>query len=110
MSVQLERWTLTATELLAESARVFLHEPCPRCGHSFTYRRDSDGAAVRVRTLRVSETGCTCQGCGAFGYIDESDRTAREHVAASVEAGADEPGAIQRRHSGGAATWHWFGR
>ncbi len=63
---QLERWTLAATELLAESIRVFLQEPCPRCGQRFTYRRDSAGESVRVRTLRVSETGCKCQGCGAF--------------------------------------------
>ena len=52
---QLERWTLTGTELLAETPRVFLRQPCPRCGARFTYRRNDTGESVRVRCLRVSE-------------------------------------------------------
>lgn len=46
----MERWTLAGTELLTETPRVFLRQPCPRCGARFTYRRD-DGcwAASRCR-------------------------------------------------------------
>ncbi|HEX9176001.1 MAG TPA: hypothetical protein VF874_07870 [Mycobacterium sp.] len=76
-SGQLQRWTLTAAELLAESPRVFLHVPCPRCGERFAYRRDSAGELVRVRALRVSESGCKCSACGAFWPPDRFEWLAR---------------------------------
>jgi hypothetical protein len=63
---QLERWAMTAAELLAEIPTVALEVACPRCDASFMYRRDSAGDRVRVRTLRVSEAGCECLACGAF--------------------------------------------
>lgn len=47
-------------------ARLQAEVPCPRCEMSFAYRRDGAGDPVRVRALRVSETGCTCLACGAF--------------------------------------------
>lgn len=62
---RLERWVLTATDLLDRRPVVNLHVPCPRCGARFAYR-DSSGESVRVRALRVSESGCRCQACQAF--------------------------------------------
>ena len=31
-SARIERWVLTAAEVLTETPRVYLREPCPRCG------------------------------------------------------------------------------
>ena len=73
----LERWTASAAELLAESPRVFLREPCPSCGERFAYRRDSGGELVRTRALRVSESGCKCFGCGAFWAPERFEWQAR---------------------------------
>ena len=64
-SAQLERWARTAVELLADHPKVFLHEPCPRCGARHAYH-DSGGEQVRSWALKVSETGCVCLACGAF--------------------------------------------
>jgi hypothetical protein len=63
---RLERWAASAVELLAETPAVALEVPCPRCDASFAYRHDGAGDRVRVRALRVSETGCECQACNAF--------------------------------------------
>ena len=51
---QIERWTLTVADLLADAPKVFLDVPCPGCGKRFTYRRDGAGESVRVRALRVA--------------------------------------------------------
>ena len=74
---QLERWAVSAADLLAEQIKVFLHFPCPRCGEGFTYRRDDMGEWVRTRVLKVSETGCKCQACGAFWAPDRFEWLAR---------------------------------
>ena len=57
--------------------RVFLREPCPRCGERWAVRRDSAGELVRVRVLKVSETGCKCQACGASWGPDRFEWLAR---------------------------------
>ena len=74
---ELERWTLSGVELLAEAPRVFLHVPCPRCGERFAYRRDNAGERVRVLALRVSEHGRRCQGCQAFWPPEQFEWLAR---------------------------------
>jgi hypothetical protein len=76
-SGEIERWTLSAGELLTPELRVFLREPCPRCGERWAVRRDSAGELVRVRALKVSETGCRCQVCGAFWGPDRLEWLAR---------------------------------
>lgn len=60
-------WVLAGTELLAETPKVFLRQPCPRCGARFTHRRDDAHELVRVRALKVSESGCRCLACGTPG-------------------------------------------
>jgi hypothetical protein len=72
---EIQRWTLSAGELLTPELRVFLREPCPRCGERWAVRRDSAGELVRV--LKVSETGCRCQACGAFWSSDRFEWLAR---------------------------------
>jgi hypothetical protein len=62
----LQHWSLTGVELLGPTPRVFLRVPCPTCGAEFAYRWSDSGDRVRVRALRVSETGCQCAACGAF--------------------------------------------
>ena len=64
---QLERWTVTATELLGDaSPTVALRLPCPSCAQRFVYRRNTGGESVRTWALKVAEDGCTCLGCRAF--------------------------------------------
>ena len=65
-SAQLQRWVLTATGLVAETPKLYVEQPYPHCNQHFAYRRGSEGASVRVRALRVSETGGKCLVCGAF--------------------------------------------
>jgi hypothetical protein len=62
---RIERWVLSAAELLAEEPRVYLRVACPRCSASFAYHRDGAGERIRTRALRVSESGCRCLACGA---------------------------------------------
>ena len=74
---QIERWTLAGAELLDAPAKVFLRQPCPRCGAGFTHRADSAGETVNMRALKVSENGCTCLHCGAFWPPDRFEWLAR---------------------------------
>ena len=76
-SGEIERWTVSAAELLTPELRVFLREPCPCCGARWAVRRDSAGELVRVRVLKVSESGCRCQACGAFWSPDRFEWLAR---------------------------------
>jgi hypothetical protein len=63
---QLQRWTVTAVELLGDTApTVALRLPCPACGTKHVYRRNQVGETVRVWALQVSEDGCRCQRCHA---------------------------------------------
>ncbi len=62
---QLQRWTLAATELLIPPVRVFLPQPCPRCGTGHVYHRGGSGESVRSRALLVTEDGAECLGCGS---------------------------------------------
>ncbi len=62
---QLQRWAIGAAELLGPEPRVYLREPCPRCGARYAYRDGGTGERVRAPALKVSETGCGCGACGA---------------------------------------------
>jgi hypothetical protein len=73
----LEWWVLSAGELLAEHPTVSLELPCPRCGASIVYRRNSSGEAVRVWALRVSGEGCVCVKCRAWWSPDQFDWLAK---------------------------------
>jgi hypothetical protein len=94
---QLQRWCLSANELLAEAPKVFLEVACPRCQARFAYHRDNGGESIRTRALRVSEEGAWCGACGAWWGPDRfhflakllpyrRDRS-REHKQSSTPAG-----------------------
>ena len=74
---QIERWVLTAADLLDRRPVVSLHVPCPRCSARFAHRRDGAGELVNVRALRVSEDGCKCSACGAFWPPERFEWSAR---------------------------------
>jgi hypothetical protein len=63
---EIGRWVITAEELLAPVVKVDLPQPCPRCGARFAYHPAGTGEQVRVRALRVTDTGCRCQACQAY--------------------------------------------
>jgi hypothetical protein len=63
---EIGRWVSTAQGLLAPVPQVDLPHPCPRCGARFAYHPAGAGEQVRVRALRVSDTGCRCQACQAY--------------------------------------------
>jgi hypothetical protein len=73
----IQRWVMAATELLAETPKVFLDVPCPSCGARFAYRRNGSGELVRTRALRVDEDGCTCLACSASWPPDRFEWLAR---------------------------------
>jgi hypothetical protein len=76
-SGQLERWAVEGERLLADAPRVYLvGVPCPRCGAASSYHR-SGGECIRRPALRVSEDGCSCEGCGAFWGPDRFHWLAR---------------------------------
>lgn len=59
-------WCETIMHLLDPESVKHIAAPCPSCGRSFVYRRDSAGETVRQPALKVvTETGCTCQACDA---------------------------------------------
>jgi hypothetical protein len=65
-SDRLQWWVIASTELLQPEARVYLRQPCPRCGARHAYRDNSSGEHVRAPALRVGESGCRCESCSAF--------------------------------------------
>jgi hypothetical protein len=74
---ELGHWVVTAEGFLTPPVRVDLHMPCPSCGARFTYRRDDAGDRVRVRALRLSETGCRCQASQAWWPPEQFEWLAR---------------------------------
>lgn len=61
-----EAWVSEIEGLLDPISTKYVSAACPACGERWAYRTDSAGEQVRVPALRiVTETGCTCQACGA---------------------------------------------
>jgi acetyl esterase/lipase len=59
-----ESWAVAIRSLLDPQRVKHVSAPCPACGATHVYRRDSAGERVRVPALQiVVETGCTCQAC-----------------------------------------------
>jgi hypothetical protein len=83
---QLQRWVLVGTELLDRRPVVHLHVPCPSCGARWAYR-DNSGERVRVRALRVSETGCECLACRSFWGTERFEWLARLLGCSALPAG-----------------------
>ncbi|KUH83494.1 MULTISPECIES: hypothetical protein [unclassified Mycobacterium] len=61
---KLRWWERRITELLAPESVKHISAPCPACGATTAYRRDSGGDTVRIPALQlVTERGCTCVVC-----------------------------------------------
>lgn len=63
MTASLEQWAKDIDDLLDPPPRIDLAAPCPACGESVAYRKDSAGETVRSAALQVSSDGCTCLRC-----------------------------------------------
>lgn len=62
----LTSWAARITALLNPEHIKHVSAPCPSCGATTVYRKDSAGETVRQPALQiVTETGCTCQKCHA---------------------------------------------
>lgn len=55
-----------------EVRRMDVVAPCPNCGTTTVYRKDSGGDIVRQTALQLTIHGCTCVACG--------QRWARDHL------------------------------
>ena len=59
-----ESWAVSVQSLLAPAAVKHVSAPCPACGATTAYRRDSAGERVRVPALQIiTQLGCTCLVC-----------------------------------------------
>ncbi len=74
---RLQRWAVDAAGLITPEVRIFLPQPCPRCGARHAYRDTSSGEHVRAPALKVSDTGCQCAACGASWAPDRFHWLAR---------------------------------
>lgn len=57
------RWSKQIDDLMDPPPRFDLAAPCPACGESIAYRKDSAGETVRSAALQVGADGCTCLCC-----------------------------------------------
>ena len=66
MARMVDMWCETILHLLDPESVKHISAPCPSCGRSFVYRRDSAGESVRQPALKlVTNIGCACQACDA---------------------------------------------
>lgn len=60
-------WVDQIKRLLDPEGIKHISEPCPACGATKVYRRDSSGQLVRQPALQlVTNQGCTCMACKTF--------------------------------------------
>lgn len=59
----IESWADKIRDLLADTPKLTLPNPCPACGEKIVYRRDSAGELVRRPALQIGAHGCQCQNC-----------------------------------------------
>jgi predicted RNA-binding Zn-ribbon protein involved in translation (DUF1610 family) len=61
-----EAWCETIINLIDPKAQMHITAPCPSCGKSIVYRRDSGGDLVRQEALKwTPNAGFQCQACKA---------------------------------------------
>lgn len=59
----LESWAEKIIDLLADTPKLTLPNPCPSCDTAIVYRHDSAGDLVRRPALQIGANGCECQNC-----------------------------------------------
>jgi len=66
MATTVDRWCETICNLLDPRSQLHISAPCPSCGKSVIYRRDSGGDLVREEALKWTPVaGFECQACKA---------------------------------------------
>ena len=61
-----ESWCESIAHLIDPEHVKHVSAPCPTCGTATVWRTDTAGERVRTPALKlVTESGCTCQACGA---------------------------------------------
>jgi hypothetical protein len=61
---RVESWSVSVQSLLNPVSVKHVSAPCPACGATTAFKRDSAGERVRVPALQIiTELGCTCQVC-----------------------------------------------
>jgi len=63
VATHVEHWTADITSLLVPERHWTLPAPCPACGATITYRKDSAGEVVRQAALHIGPNGCECLRC-----------------------------------------------
>ena len=65
ITAEIQSWAKAIDDLFAPKP-VYLPNPCPQCGHTWTRRKNDDGDTIRTRALAISIlTGAVCQNCHA---------------------------------------------
>lgn len=68
MAKAVEEWCVEIDELLNPTPKWTLPAPCPACGKSRVYKRDSAGETVRQPALQIGPNGCYCANPECDGY------------------------------------------
>jgi hypothetical protein len=63
MVARVEAWTAKIAALLAPEKPKSISAPCPACGETRVYRKDSAGETVRQPALQITTQGCVCAAC-----------------------------------------------
>lgn len=67
MAGQVDHWCESIIGLLEPESRKFINAPCPSCGRTKVWRKNTAGEVVQQPALKlVVNQGCTCQHCQAF--------------------------------------------
>lgn len=68
-STKMVEGIVTEGEVLLQGEEVKRFDvvaPCPQCGTTTVYRKDSGGDIVRQTALQLTVRGCTCVACGTW--------------------------------------------
>jgi hypothetical protein len=64
IAARVESWAVAVQSLLNPTSTKTISAPCPACGATHAFRRDSAGERVRSPALQIeTQIGCTCQVC-----------------------------------------------
>lgn len=63
IAAKIRYWVDRITTLLADTHVKHISAPCPACGKTTVYRKDSGGELVRQPALQITAMGCQCQAC-----------------------------------------------
>lgn len=89
MTTQLTTWCADIDELMDPPRSMDLVAPCPACGESIGYHRDSAGEWVRGAALQVTTSGCRCLCC-RYEWGPDRFRLLAEVIGCAMPAGVLE--------------------